>query len=149
VNLAVELGISVDYIKKQKCVRFIGAVESIKGYAFKVPCSSLPIGDTTVPVSAIYVPFEFLDDKTKYRFVSKGRFLVGTDILNNYNMSVTFNNELSGLAVISVYLEMTPHHFKLPQSPSQLYTLGQLAKIVDELKKNSEEGLTEIVSEED
>jgi len=33
LNIALKLGLSVDFIKKQKCIRFIGAVEGSKGYA--------------------------------------------------------------------------------------------------------------------
>jgi len=146
VDIAVKLGFTVDFIKKQKCVRYIGVVEESKGYAFKVPCASIPLGNTTIPISEIYVPFTFID-KTKYRFISEDRFLVGTDILNNYNLRVAFNDEPACKTADSAHLELLPHGLKLPKRHSPDYTLGQMAKTVGEVLVHIDEGLVEEVAE--
>ena len=136
----------VDFIKNQKCVRYIGAVEESKGYAFKVPCASLPLGNSEIPISEIYVPFTFID-KTKYRFISEDRFLIGTDILNNYNLNIIFKNVTGDKTVRSVCLELLPHGLKLPKRRSPDYTLSQMAKTVNEVAVNADEGLIEVIIE--
>ena len=140
IDVAVELGLTVDFIKKQKCVRYIGVVEESKGFAFKVPCTSLPLGNKIIPISEIYVPFTFID-KNKYRFISEDRFLIGTDILNNYNLNIIFNNVTRYNAVNSVCLELRSHGYKLPKRRSPSYTLNQMAKTVNEVVANIDEGL--------
>jgi len=147
LNIALKLGLSVELIKKQKCVRFIGAVEGSKGYAFKVPCSSLPLGDTVIPTTEICVPFMFVD-KTRYRFVSEDRFLIGTNILNGYNMNVLFSNEPIGNTVTSAHLELIPHNHIIPQNRSQEYTLSQLAKTIDEVREDVWDGSAETITDD-
>ena len=143
VDIAVELGLSIDFIKKQRCIRYVGVVEESKGYAFKVPCTSLPLGSTSIPVSEIYIPFTFIE-KTRYRFISEDRFLIGTDILNNYNLNVVFSNNQVSKDVDSVRLELLPHGLNLPKKRSLDYTLGQMVKTVDEVLFNSGDGFIEI-----
>ena len=123
-DIAIELGISIDFIKKQKCIRYIGVVDENKGYAFKVPCSSLPLGNMNIPVSEIYIPFAFIN-ASKYRFISEDRFLIGTDVLNNYNQKIVFNNKTDDNKVDTVYLELQPHSFILQKN-----TLAFCRKIV-------------------
>jgi len=144
VDIAIELGLPIDFIKKQKCVRYIGVVEESKGYAFKVPCDSLPLGNMEIPIKEIYVPFAFID-KTKYIFISEDRFLVGTDILNNYNLSVKFDNHSGNKAVSSVYLELLPHMLALPKRHSPDYTLNQMVKTVGEVLIHLDDSLVEEV----
>ena len=144
VDVAVELGLTIDLIKRNKCVRYSGVVEESKGYAFKVPCTSLPLGNMIVPITEIYVPFAFID-KEKYRFISEDRFLIGTDILNNYNFSIIFDKKPDGYTVDSVSLELLPHSFKLQTRPSPTYTLGQMANTVDELMINIDDSLVQEV----
>ena len=144
VDVASQLGLTVDFIKRHKCVRYSGVVEESKGYAFKVPCASLPLGNTTIPISEIYIPFTFID-RTKYRFISEDRFLIGTDILNNYNIDVVFNNETGSNVVNSVCLELLPHNNQLPKRPYPMYTLGQMANIVDDLLINIDDSIVQEV----
>jgi len=144
VDVATELGLNIDFIKRQKCVRYSGVVEESKGYAFKVPCSSLPLGDMTIPISEVYVPFTFID-KTKYRFISEDRFLIGTDILNNYNINVVFSNKSAGKSVGSLCLELLPHSLSLPKRRSPDYTLGQMVKTINEIPIHIDDSLVEEV----
>jgi hypothetical protein len=147
LNIALKIGLTADFIKKQKCVRFIGAVEGSKGYAFKVPCSSLPLGNSTIPTKEICVPFAFVDNK-RYRFVSEDRFLIGTNILNDYNMNVIFNSDSSGSSIKTAYLVLAPHKYIVPQNRRQEYTLSQLAKTIDNVHEDMEDGLTETISDD-
>jgi len=134
LNIALKIGLSVDFIKKQKCVKFIVAVEGSKGYAFKVPCSSIPLGNTTIPSKEVCVPFTFIDNRN-YSFVTKDRFLIGTNVLNDYNMNTVFNKDSSGSFVKTVHLKLTPHNCMVLQPQSQEYTLIQLANTITEVKE--------------
>ena len=146
VNIAVKLGLSVDFIKNQNCVRYIGAVESSKGYAFKVPCASLPLGDASIPIAEIYIPFTFTEDRTRYRFVSTDRFLIGTDILNNYNLNVVFTDDTTSSSAKSAYLELMPHNIKLPKRRTQDYSLANMSRIVDEIQDHDDNSFSEEVT---
>jgi len=144
IDIAVELGLTSDFIKKQRCIKYVGVVEELKGYAFKVPCSSLPLGNEAIPVSEIYVPFTFVD-KIKYRFVSTDRFLIGTDILNKYNLNVNFNNNATNKEITTAFFEMQPHSLKLPKRRSSDYTLNQLAKTIGEVQLHIDDSMVEEV----
>ena len=147
VGIAIDLGLSTDFIKNQKCVRYIGVVEESKGYAFKVPCNSLPLGNMEIPIKEIYVPFTFID-KTKFRFISEDRFLVGTDILNNYNINIFFNGKSMNNTVNSVHLELLPHNLTLPKRRSPDYTLSQLANTVGEVVIHIDDSMVQEIPKE-
>jgi hypothetical protein len=108
------------------------------GYAFKVPLASLPLGNTELPCSYVYIPFEYVrnakEKKLKYKFITSDKYLIGTDILNDYNMSVQFCESSHSNRVESVSLELTKHAFALPPiSTRKEYTFYGLAAMVDDI----------------
>ena len=91
--------------------------------------------------------FMFIDEK-RYRFVSEDRFLIGTNILNNYNMNVIFINEPSDASIKTAYLELIPHNYRVPQSRSQEYTLKQLAQSISHVQEYIDDGMTETITDD-
>jgi hypothetical protein len=140
IDNAKILGINMTFTSKQPCVRYFGVGSKSDGYAFKVACDSLPIGSTTLPCSFVYVPFEYVvgakDKKLRYRFITKYKYLIGTDILNEYDMSVQFTKATIGNSVKSVQLELTKHGFSLSKSTRKDYSFYQLAPKADEVAEN-------------
>ena len=144
VNYAEQLGITRDFIAKQTCVSFRGVSGKLEGYAFQVPCTLLPLGDEKLPVSFVYVPYEYaveniekdgkvVEKKIKYRFVTTDKYLIGTDVIDNYNVQVAFKCALRGKTVTSAQLELTPHGLRLPKRTIRTYSLSKLAPQVDEI----------------
>jgi hypothetical protein len=138
IDNAIALGIDLSFTGKQPCVRYSGVSEKLDGYAFKVPYGPLPLGGERLRSEFIYIPFEYAVDKAgkklKYRFVTPNKYLVGTDILNNYNVSVRFKRAMFSDNVKSVRLKLKKHGLPFPPMPARKeYTFSQLAPKLDEV----------------
>jgi hypothetical protein len=138
IDNARELGVDLSFTSKQPCVRYSGVSEKADGYAFRVPCGSIPLGGERLRCDFIHIPFEYAVDKAgrklKYRFVTPNKYLVGTDVLNNYSVSVRFKGSLFGDSVKSVKLKLKEHGLSLPMPPvGKGYTFSQLAPKLDEV----------------
>jgi hypothetical protein len=92
-----------------------------------------------LPCSFVYIPFEYAVDtkakKLKYRFITPYKYLIGTDILNEYDMLVQFNKATIGNNVESVSLELKKHGFSLSTSARKEYAFYQLAPKVEEIEE--------------
>jgi hypothetical protein len=138
IDNARELGVDLSFTGNQPCVRFSGVSEKSDGYAFKVPCGSIPLGNERLRCGFIHIPFEYAVDKAgkklKYRFVTPNKYLVGTDVLNSYNVSVRFKKAIFGDNVKSVRLKLKKHGLSFPPKPARKeYTFSQLAPKLDEV----------------
>ena len=132
ITIALAMGIDKALIKKQKCVKIQG-VKGVGGYAFKVPCNFIKIEHKTISIKYIYVPFEFVEGKRTYRFVNKTKYLIGTDVLRNYNLSVIFKGEPGSSNVIKSVLNLQAHGLSLPPLRDTEYSLSQLIPQIDEI----------------
>jgi len=132
ISIALTMGISKDFIKKQKCVHFVG-VTGAGGYAFKVPCTAVRVAATDIPATHIYVPFELIEGTNTYKFVNKTKYLIGTDILRNYHLSLTFSAEYGSGNVKDSILSLIPHGLVLPDLKDTEYSLTQIAPNAEEL----------------
>jgi len=132
ITIALAMGIDKALIKKQKCVKIQG-VTGARGYAFKVPCNFIKIEHKTVAIKYIYVPFEFIEGKRTYRFVNKTKYLIGTDVLRNYNLSVMFSGERGSGNVNNSVLNLQAHGLSLPPLRDTEYSLSQLVPQIDEI----------------
>jgi hypothetical protein len=137
IHNARALGISTAFTSKQPCMRYSGVSGKSDGYAFKVSCSSLPVGDAELPCSFVYIPFEYIVDKkekkVKYKYITPQKYLIGTDILNGYDVSVKFKKASASNNVESVSLKLTEHGFNLSTATRKEQTFYQLAPKVDEI----------------
>jgi hypothetical protein len=138
IHNARALGISTAFTSKQPCARYSGVSGKSDGYAFKVPCSSLPVGDAELPCSFVYIPFEYIVDKKKkklrYKYITPQKYLIGTDILNGYDVSVKFKKDKKDNSVESVELELAGHGLALPIKPAKKdSTFAMYAPKVDEI----------------
>jgi len=127
-KVADQFGLSTDFIISQPCIKFLGVFDKTQGYAFKVPCGFLPLGDNKLPISKIFVPFEFTHEESTYRFTTTDKYLIGTDVLNNYNCTIIFTGGLTGKVVKSTVLKLDPHGLLIPDVHQKEYTIEQLAK---------------------
>jgi hypothetical protein len=140
------LGLTVEFIRKQPCVRFRGIVGTMIGYAFKVPCSYVPLGSENLPTSYIYVPYTYVKEERdvvnpsslKFKFISEGAYLLGTDILNNYNMRINFNKKIHNTDVMSVQFELIEHGLSIAKSDIKAYTFQTLAPKIEDLNIESD-----------
>jgi hypothetical protein len=57
IDNARALGVDLSFTGKQPCVRFSGVSEKSDGYAFKVPCGPLPLGNERLRSEFIYITF--------------------------------------------------------------------------------------------
>jgi hypothetical protein len=139
IDNARTIGLNTIVTTDQPCVRFSGVSGKADGCAFQIPCKSLPFGNTKLPCSFVYVPFEYIVDKKenklRFRYITHDKFLVGTDILNNYDISVIFNKSLFGNNVESAQLELKTHDLRLP-SPKlgKGFTFTSLAPRFEEIE---------------
>jgi hypothetical protein len=138
IHNARSLGISTAFTSKQPCARYSGVSGKSDGYAFKVPCSSLPVGDAELPCSFVYIPFEYIVDKKekklRYKYITPQKYLIGTDILNGYDVSVKFKKDKKDNSVESVELELAGHGLALPIKPAKKdTTFAMYAPKVDEI----------------
>jgi hypothetical protein len=81
----------------------------------------------------VYVPFEFCENNTKYRFISPRKYLIGTDVLNAYNTATTFNKNYLSNEVRSLILNLTPHNLDISGISPKEKHLSQLSVKVEEL----------------
>jgi len=129
------LGTDKINIANQNYIEYKG-VTGAGGQAFKVPINSIPLGKMTIPISHVYVPFEFCENGTKYRFVTTSKYLIGTDVLNLYNITSNFNKGYISNDIRSFVLSLTPHNLNVPGLPPKEKHLSQLAVKVEELTVN-------------
>jgi len=144
INYVEQFGITRNFIAKQACVSFRGVSGKLEGYAFQVPCTLFPLGDSKLPISFVYVPYDYviedtekdgkvIEKKVKYRFVTTDKYLIGTDVMDNYNMQIIFNGSSMSKTVTSALLKLTPHGLLLPKRTIRTYALSTLAPQVDEV----------------
>jgi hypothetical protein len=129
------LGIDKSNIAKQNYIEYKG-VTGATGQAFKVQINSIPLGKTTIPIKYVYVPFEFCEGGTKYRFITTSKYLIGTDVLNLYDTSTKFNKNYLSNEVHSLFLNLTPHNLDIPGIPPKEKHLSQLFVKVEEMSVN-------------
>ena len=138
INYAEEFGLTKDFILQQTCVSFRGVSGAVEGHAFKVPWTLLPIGSHDLSISFIYVPFvtsiKTIESKAErsIKFITPTKYLIGTDVLNNYQMRTSFNKDKNG-KLEAVQFELLQHDCELPASTAKEYTLAQLYAKIDEL----------------
>ena len=112
IKHAKVLGLDVSFNINQPCVNYSGVSGKADGYAFKVSCDSLPLGNEQLICPFVYVPFEYVVDEhgknDKIRFITADKYLIGTDILNHYNMDVSFIKKISN-KISEVKLTLTAH----------------------------------------
>jgi hypothetical protein len=129
------LGVDKASIAKQNYIEYKG-ITGAGGQAFKVPISNIPLGETTIPTKYVYVPFEFCENGTKYRFVTASKYLIGTDVLNFYNITANFNKGYLSNDIRSFVLSLTPHNLNVPKIAPKEKHLSQLSAKVEELTVN-------------
>jgi hypothetical protein len=129
------LGIDKKNIASQNYIEFKSVTGSI-GQAFKVKMNCIPLGKVTIPISNVYVPFEFCETGTKYRFVTTSKYLIGTDVLNLYDISASFNKSYISNDVRSFFLNLTPHNLNIPKVSPKEKHLSQLSVKAEELEVN-------------
>jgi hypothetical protein len=126
------LGIDKANIATQNYIEYTG-ITGAGGQAFKVKINCIPLGKETIPVSHVYVPFEFCENGTKYRFISPRKYLIGTDVLNLYNTATTFNKSYLSNEIRSFDLNLTPHNLEISGISPKEKHLSQLSAKVEEL----------------
>ena len=134
-EMVEKLGINKADIVKQNYIEYKG-IAGAGGQAFKVPIACIPLGKGTIPVGHVYVPFEFCENGTKYRFISPRKYLIGTDVLNLYNSTTTFNKGYLSNEVRSFVLNLTPHNLGISGIAPKEKHLSQLSVKVEELTVN-------------
>jgi hypothetical protein len=132
------LDVDLKFTSDHPCVNFSGVNGKADGYAFKVPCALLPLGKVKLPCKFIYIPFEYAVDKSekklKYKYITPDKYLVGTDILNDYDICVRFEKAKHGNNVKSVQLELTEHGLALPSKSAKInLTFAMYAPKIDEI----------------
>ena len=135
IKMVELLGINKVDIVKQNYIEYKGITDAA-GQAFKVPISSIPLGKMTIPVKYVYVPFEFCENGTKYRFVTASKYLIGTDVLNLYNIMANFNKGYISNDIRSFVLSLTPHNLDIAGISPKEKHLSQLSVKVEELSVN-------------
>jgi len=131
-DMLEQLGINKGSISNQNYIEFKGIMGAV-GQAFKVPMTNIPLGKITIPVNCVYVPFEFCENDTQYRFVTTNKYLIGTDVLNHYDIAATFNKSYISNDVRSLFLKLTPHNLGVPIPLPKEKHLSQLSVRAEEL----------------
>jgi len=132
IKMVELLGINKVDIVKQNYIEYKG-ITGESGQAFKVSIGCIPLGKEIIPVNHVYVPFEFCENGTKYRFITTSKYLIGTDILNAYNTSTTFNKSYLSSEIRSLVLNLTPHNLNIVGISPKEKHLSQLSVKMEEL----------------
>jgi hypothetical protein len=141
IRNAEHIGISREFILKQPFVRLSGVNENPDGYASQVPCPSFPVGNESLSVSCVYVPFEYVVEKNKtikVKFTLRDKYLVGTDALGKYDWSLVHTGKPPGANLHSIKLQLTEHGFMLPARKIPTRFLYELVPKSDEITIESD-----------
>jgi len=115
------LGLDMSFSYGHPCINYSGVSGKADCFAFKVACKSLPVGGMRLPCEFVYIPFDYViaDGKVSYKFITPNKYLVGTNILNHYKMSVSFVKDTNANAVKAVKVELVKHGLQLPETDNR------------------------------
>ena len=104
-SFGVELKSAIEY----PYIEYEGVTGDI-GKAFQVPIPNFMLGVQTFGELTVYVPFIVKEGKAT--LVNLNKFLVGTDFLSRYNLSMTHSKKLLGIERLLGFEE---HGIELPK----------------------------------
>ena len=132
--LAEYMGIDLSKVATCPCVVYFG-VTGHRGYAFRVPIKSIPMGTLTLPVKYIHIPFEIDVENKTCKFVTPDKFLIGMDVLIDYNMRISYENTLGNEDINNATLELTSHKLTPHQSAAKHYKFQDILNTVGKFEK--------------
>jgi len=150
VNIAALLGITEDYVISCSHVEYFDVSNATKHRAFRVPLGNieLPFGRKSFCISNIFIPFRVLtheeisrldkttrsNNKQKVEFILRDKFLVGTDLLRQFQLHLTFEQELANGGKTTQWLELNEHKLPIPRISFREYSFKYHLQVIDEIK---------------
>jgi hypothetical protein len=130
VDVMLSLRVARGTIANSKCVPYEESSQDADRYAFKValPNGRLPIGEQFIGLRYALVPFKFSDDRKKYSFVTTQKFLIGMDVLRQFNIEVSSKQYKNKFVRI---MKLTPHNLDLPEISYNEVDIGSVTEITD------------------